>query len=114
MITVPDLQMVAEMVARGGLMETAYVAPAGPIAPIDMLYGFRPALAAGNLHMAHRTGFTAGSLEAALKQAGFATTAVLRDGHWALWAVASRSGADAGRVRQLAESLARRAAPAAA
>ncbi len=114
MITVPDLQMVAEMVARGALTDTAYVSPAGPIAPIDMLYGFRPALAAGNLYMAHRTGFTAGSLDAALLEAGFAASAVRRDGNWALWAVASRNGKDAAPVAQLADSLARRAAPAAA
>jgi len=114
MITVPDLQRVAEMVARGGLMDTAYVSPAGPIAPIDMLYGFRPALAAGHMYMAHRTGFTADSLENALLAAGFAVSAVRRDGHWALWAVASRSVEDVARVQSLADTLAQHTATAAA
>lgn len=113
-ITTPDLQMVAEAIAAGGLMDTAYVAPAGPVAPIDMLYGFRPALADGQLQMAHRTGFTAASLETALLRAGFAATAVRPDNFWAIWAVASRSGEDAQRVRDLAEDLARRAYPAVA
>jgi hypothetical protein len=113
-ITTPDLQMVAEAVAKGGLTDTAYVSPAGPVAPIDMLYGFRPALAGGQLHMAHRTGFTAASLEAALLRAGFAAAAVRPDKFWAVWAVASRSGEDAQRVCDLAEDLARRAYPAVA
>ena len=113
-ITTPDLQMIAEAVAAGRLMDTAYVAPAGPVAPIDMLYGFRPALAEGKLHMTHRTGFTVDSLERALRLAGFAAVAVRPDKFWAIWAVASRSVEDAEGVRVLAEDLARRAYPAAA
>jgi SAM-dependent methyltransferase len=113
-ITTPDLQMIAEAIARGGLTDTAYVAPAGPVAPIDMLYGFRPALAAGQMQMAHRTGFTAATLETALLRAGFAAAAVRPDKFWAIWAVASRSGEDTRRVGELAEDLARRAYPAVA
>jgi len=105
-ITVPDLERVAAAVARGKLTEPAYVSPAGPVAPIDMLFGFRPSLARGHLYMAHRTGFTAGSLEAALREAGFAIAEVCGDGLWALWAVASRRSEDADACRQLAERLA--------
>ena len=111
-ITVPDLQMIAESIAAGNLTEQAYLSPAGPVAPIDMLYGFRPSLADGRLTMAHRTGFTAGSLERALYRAGFETVAARPDRFWALWAVASRSAEDAERVRLLAEDLAHRAHPA--
>lgn len=113
-ITTPDLQMVARAIAEGRLMDTAYVAPAGPVAPIDMLYGFRPALARGQLYMAHRTGFTVASLGNALRQAGFSAIAVQPDDAWAVWAVASRNEADLQNVVRLAENLALRARPAVA
>jgi SAM-dependent methyltransferase len=48
----PDLQSICALVAEGKLLEPAYVSPAGPISPIDILFGHRSALAAGNLYMA--------------------------------------------------------------
>ena len=78
---------VAELVAQDRLEEPAYVSPAGPIAPLDILYGHRPQIAAGNTYMAHRTGFTARTLGQALVRAGFARAMVQRDG-FELWAVA--------------------------
>ena len=45
-ITCPDLQSVCARVANDQLTEPAYVSPAGPIAPLDILYGHRPAMAA--------------------------------------------------------------------
>ena len=48
-ITCPDLQSVAALVANDKLTEPAYQSPAGPIAPLDMLYGLRSAMANGNL-----------------------------------------------------------------
>ena len=86
LVTMPDLQQVAELVAAGKLEDAAYVSAMGPIAPLDMLYGYRPALAAGNAFMGHRTGFTAGTLTAHLQRAGFQSVRVQRDGHFALWA----------------------------
>ena len=53
-ITCPDLQSVCALVAADKLTEAAYVSPAGPIAPMDIIYGHRTALRAGNLFMAHR------------------------------------------------------------
>ena len=92
-ITCPDLQSVCELVAQDKLMEPAYQSPAGPISPIDMLYGFRKSVAAGNHFMAHRTGFTQRSLINALRQAGFATVVSRRQPtpQFALWAIASKS-----------------------
>ena len=86
LLTMPDLQQVAELVAAGRLEDAAYMSAMGPIAPLDMLYGFRPALAHGNAFMGHRTGFVAGTLAAHLERAGFASVRVQRDGHFALWA----------------------------
>ena len=59
LIIVPDLQRVGELIAADKLEDPAYMSPSGPICPVDMLYGFRKSLAAGNLFMAHRMGFTA-------------------------------------------------------
>ncbi|MEO3473568.1 methyltransferase domain-containing protein [Roseomonas sp. CAU 1739] len=88
LVTMPDLQRAAELVAQDRLDEPAYVSPAGPIAPLDMLFGHGAAIAAGNHFMAHRTGFTARTLEVALRRAGFATARVVRDESFALWATA--------------------------
>ena len=60
----------------------------GPITPLDILYGFRPFLAA-NPFMAHRFGWTAQTLEKALREAGFTYVTVERDFEFNLWAVAS-------------------------
>jgi len=48
------------------------MSPAGPISPIDILWGHRLSLARGNYYMAHKVGFTAQSLTQALLEAGFA------------------------------------------
>ena len=54
----PDLQSVCEAVVDDKLLQPLYDSPAGPIAPIDILYGFRPSIAMGNEYMAHKGGFT--------------------------------------------------------
>jgi SAM-dependent methyltransferase len=78
-IKVPDLQEVARHVADGRLDDTLYLSPMGPIAALDILFGHRPSLEGGNAFMAHRTGFTDGTLGAALINAGFAAALVQRD-----------------------------------
>lgn len=90
LVTMPDLQQVAALIAAGQLEEPAYVSMLGPVAPLDMLYGFRPALAQGNAYMGHKTGYTATSLAAHLATAGFSQIRVERDGRFALWATAVR------------------------
>jgi hypothetical protein len=54
-ITCPDLQSVCALIAQDKLLDPAYISPAGPIAPIDILYGHRVSMAQGNIYMAHRT-----------------------------------------------------------
>lgn len=91
-VTCPDLQRVCQLVAEDRLLETAYVAPAGPITPMDMLYGFRSSLRLGNHYMAHRCGFTPSVLITALQTAGFATvTAQSFPESFNLWALASKA-----------------------
>jgi len=103
-ITCPDLQSVAALIAQDKLLEPAYISPAGPIAPLDILYGHRPSLARGNLYMAHRCGFTQMVLSGTLKAAGFAKVASKRREHpfYDLWAVASVSERDDTALRSLA------------
>ncbi len=88
LVTLPDLQAVAQLVADDKLMEPAYQSPIGPIAPLDILYGHRGSVAKGNVFMSHRTGFTARSLGGALKAAGFAFVEVSRGDSFDLWACA--------------------------
>ena len=70
-ITCLDLQAVCELVAKDKLLEPFYESPAGPITPIDILYGHREAIAKGNEYMAHKGGFTYSSLNTAFFEAGF-------------------------------------------
>ena len=91
-LTCPDLQSVCRLVTEDKLIEAAYLSPAGPIAPLDILYGHRPRLSAGNLFMAHHTGFTLTTLFAALREAGFANVmGRRREECFDLWVVASKS-----------------------
>jgi SAM-dependent methyltransferase len=88
-ITCPDIQEVAKLVAEDKLLEPAYASPAGPISPLDILYGFRPAIARGNIYMAHRCGFTEKVLRGTLSSCGFKSVATMRrPAAYDLWAVA--------------------------
>ncbi|MBK5969454.1 MULTISPECIES: class I SAM-dependent methyltransferase [Thiorhodovibrio] len=102
-ITCPDLQSVCALVAEDKLTEPAYTSPAGPIAPLDILYGHRPSLARGNLYMAHKCGFTERVLIATLQSAGFTSIASRRrPAAFDLWAVASKAPLDEPALRALA------------
>ena len=92
-VTCPDLQSVCALIADDKLTEPAYTSPAGPIAPLDILYGHRPAMARGNLYMAHRCGFTQRVLAGTLQASGFASVAGMRrDGpYFDLYALATKS-----------------------
>lgn len=103
-VTCPDLQSVCALIAEGKLLEAAYTAPAGPIAPIDILYGHRPPMAAGNLYMAHRCGFTERALIDTLQGFGFKSIASKRRGHpyFDLYAIATKTQQSEADVRALA------------
>lgn len=103
-LTCPDLQSIYELVSQDRLTETAYQSPAGPISPLDMLYGLRTALGKGQLYMAHRCGFTRKSLTEAVLAAGFLGAAVSRRAapHFDLWLVATRERMTEPETRRLA------------
>lgn len=91
-LTCPDLQSVAKLIAEDKLDIPAYQSPAGPISPIDILYGHRAAMARGNLYMAHRVGFTGKTLIQAFLDANFKRAiATHRDAPcFDLWIVATK------------------------
>jgi SAM-dependent methyltransferase len=73
-IRVPDLTELMRRVVQGkiDLEETLYVSPAGPIAPLDVIYGFgRQIETSGVDFFAHKTGFSDQSLSRAVERAGF-------------------------------------------
>ncbi|MBO4369611.1 MAG: methyltransferase domain-containing protein [Desulfovibrio sp.] len=105
-ITCPDLKSVCALIAQDKLLSVAYNAPAGPIAPLDILYGFRPSLARGNLYMAHKCGYTQKVLVGTLQANGFASIMSIERGHapfFDLWAVASKSERSKDEMQALAE-----------
>ena len=103
-LTCPDLQSVCKLVAEDKLLEPAYTSPSGPIATIDILYGFRPDMAAGNLYMSHRSGFTLKTLIGTLRHFGFATAAGLRrETHFDLFCLATKNSPPEPELRALAK-----------
>jgi len=104
-VTCPDLQSVAAVVARGELLEPLYDTGVGPISPIDILFGHRASLEKGNFFMAHRTGFTHRTLWQLLTEAGFASVIVRqRTSHFDLWAAATPTPVSDDRLRALARA----------
>lgn len=92
-VTCPDIQEVAKLIAEGKLEDAAYTAPAGPITPLDMIYGFSPSIARGNHFMAHRTGYTGTTLGQKLAKVGFAPVRVSKGKCFDLWARAEKPSA---------------------
>lgn len=89
LITLPDLRAIARQIVQDRLNEVLYQSAAGPITPLDVVYGHRDSIALGNLFMAHRTGFTATTLGQVLLQAGFEEVRVHEGRRWDLWAIAT-------------------------
>jgi len=105
-ITCPDLQIVCEAVAQDKLLETLYESPAGPISPIDILYGHRGYLQQGNYYMAHKCGFTYSALSETFLSAGFKEVCGGRRlVNFDLWLVAFKSQTSPGQVEEVAATF---------
>ncbi|CAA7623933.1 methyltransferase domain-containing protein [Magnetospirillum sp. SS-4] len=90
-ITVPDLQAIARLVADDRLTDTAYMSQMGPIRAMDMLFGLQSEIGRGNVFMAHKCGFTLSVLLEALAANGFSRAGGLgRPDHFDLWAIACK------------------------
>jgi len=84
LVTCPDLDAIARFVVEHGAEAVAYESPAGPITPIDMLWGHGGAIAAGYVSMAHRTGLTPERLARLGLAAGFREVRVAK-AHFDFW-----------------------------
>ena len=104
-ITCPDLQSVARLIADDKLTEVAYQSPGGPIRPLDILFGHAASIQRGNLYMAHHVGFTRKVLHGTLMAVGFKSVASTARGYspyFDLWALASKSDMNDIEIKQLA------------
>lgn len=89
-ITCPDLQAAASMIAEGRLLETAYVSPGGPVTPFDIVFSHRAFTGRDKPFMAHHCGFTLKVLLGTLKAEGFLSVAGMRRPQtFDLWAIAT-------------------------
>jgi predicted SAM-dependent methyltransferase len=92
-ITCPDLETVMAHFLEHGSDHVVYQSAAGPITPLDMMFGHSRSIASGHVHMAHRSGLTSERLGKLLLQAGFAE-AVTKRQDFDLWALALTERAD--------------------
>lgn len=91
LVTMPDLQQLAKLIASGKLEDPFWEGMEGPITPLDVIYGKGSWIAEGNEFMAHRTGYTARTLERKLRLTGFERVDVRATKEdIALWASARR------------------------
>ncbi|WP_427026422.1 class I SAM-dependent methyltransferase (plasmid) [Aureimonas ureilytica] len=103
LVTCPDVEEVARFILERGIEEVAYPSAAGPVTPIDMLWGHRASIEAGYGFMAHRTGFTLSSLARQVLDSGFAEVRLSRS-RFALWALCLKPGC---RLESLSADFAR-------
>lgn len=89
-IRVPDLAQVMRRLDETDLDRVLYQSPAGPVSVLDVIYGHRASVAAGNAFMAHRTGFTEVSLARRMLEAGFAEVQTQVGDAVDFWAVGGR------------------------
>jgi predicted SAM-dependent methyltransferase len=100
----PDLAAIASALLQHGPDHVAYVAPAGPITPLDMLFGHNRSIRKGQSAMAHHTGFTEERIGRLILAAGFAEARTLPLPEFDLWAVAFMPEADVTSIiRELAQ-----------
>ena len=106
-ITCPDLQAAAEMIAQDKLMDTAYTTGSGMVVtPFDIVYSHREYTGRDKPYMAHHCGFTLKVLNGTLRSNGFASVAGKRRARGLdLWVVATKQQMDEGALRELAEKV---------
>jgi hypothetical protein len=85
------------------MFDTAYVSPAGPITPFDILYSYRPFVEANPEWMSHHCGFTLSTLIDVVRQAGFVALYGFRSrAEFNLWLLASKSERTADELTRMA------------
>jgi predicted SAM-dependent methyltransferase len=99
LIMTPDIDAVARFIVEHGMAAIAYNSAAGPIRPLDMLYGHSRSIEEGHVYMAHRTGFTAERLGNLLLMAGFPNVSVTTE-NFEICALALMPDADGVSIQQ--------------
>jgi SAM-dependent methyltransferase len=99
--TCPDIAAVANLILQHGLEADIYQSAAGPIKPLDMLYGHGRSIGAGQLAMSHRTGFTAERLGRLAIDCGFAEARIVEGLNYDLWALLAMPETDVARAASL-------------
>lgn len=94
LIRTPDIESVAQFIVDGRIRDVIYNSPAGPITPLDMLYGHGESIKRGAEAMRHGTAFTQDSMAQDLLQAGFAELRAIRTNTYEVWAIAFMPEAD--------------------
>lgn len=102
-VTCPDLQAAAEMIAEDRLFETAYESPSGPITPFDMVFSYRPFVEENPEWMSHHCGFTLSTLVDSLRRAGFGAFYGAR-GAFSLWVIATKQPRSVEQLEAMAAS----------
>ena len=104
-ITCPDLQSVSALIANDNLLEPVYQSTAGPITPLDIVYGHTMSIMQGNHFMAHRCGFTKRTINLVLQHSGFKSSYVVqRQAYFDLWALATKEVLSSPDLEKLANS----------
>jgi SAM-dependent methyltransferase len=104
LIRLPDLEQVAQLIVEGRINDVIYTSAAGPITPLDMLYGHDASITRGHQSMRHGTGFTEDLLAQDMVAAGFAEVRTARTKTYEVWAAAFMQDAN---VEILLDELAR-------
>jgi predicted SAM-dependent methyltransferase len=99
LITCPDLETVMKLFLEHGSDHVVYRSAAGPITPLDMMFGHSRSIAAGAVHMAHHSGLTSDRLTGLLLEAGFAQ-AVTKRRDYDLWALGLTERADGNAIQR--------------
>jgi hypothetical protein len=90
-ITCPDLQAAAQMIAEDRLLDIAYQSPGGSVTPFDIVYSHRNFTGRDKPYMAHHCGFTLSVLANALRTNGFPSCVGKRRApFFDLWVLASK------------------------
>lgn len=88
LIRCPDVETIAQFILDGRIADVIYTSAAGPITPLDMLYGHDASIARGNESMRHGTAFTENLLGQDLLGAGFPEVRTTRTATYEVWAAA--------------------------
>jgi SAM-dependent methyltransferase len=94
LIRTPDIECVAQFIIDGRIRDVIYTSPAGPITPLDMIYGHGASIEKGVDAMRHGMAFTQDSMADELLKAGFTELRVARTGTYEVWAIAFMPKAD--------------------